>query len=231
MPKPRGDQKPIAPRPSKPLHDSTKTTGYTPPTKTTPLELDAELDSSAPEKKYTLPELNAEIEKNPTDAVLYFKRGLLHVESGDAAAAIADFTKSIELKPDFADAYNARGLELFYQKRHEESLSDFLRIHNALIASNGRDTATLFNLGLVYSEMTGKHKESIHYFEKAFKSSRNLLKIFYESGDAVSVARLRSRLSEILAQLKTESDAQPSNFYLKKLYTLLTDAVTTSEKK
>ena len=43
-------------------------------------------------------------------AVAYYYRGVAKQAKGDSDGAIADYTKAIELKPDFAMAYYNRGL-------------------------------------------------------------------------------------------------------------------------
>jgi len=39
----------------------------------------------------------------------YYTRGVAKSDTRDLDGAIADFTKAIEIKPDYEDAYNARG--------------------------------------------------------------------------------------------------------------------------
>jgi Flp pilus assembly protein TadD len=44
------------------------------------------------------------------DATDYCNRGAEKGQKGDFNGALADFSKAIELKPDYAEAYNKRGL-------------------------------------------------------------------------------------------------------------------------
>ncbi|MDE0689339.1 MAG: tetratricopeptide repeat protein [Candidatus Poribacteria bacterium] len=46
---------------------------------------------------------------NKECAETYYNRGLAHSKKGELERAIADYTKAIELKPDYADAYYSRG--------------------------------------------------------------------------------------------------------------------------
>ena len=46
----------------------------------------------------------------PDDAEFYYNRGLAKKNFEDLYGAIADFNKTIELKPDFAKVYVARGI-------------------------------------------------------------------------------------------------------------------------
>src|SRR5262249_14614629 len=51
-----------------------------------------------------LAELSALLEENPTYAAAYHNRGLLHLEAGDEAAAVADFRAALRCQPDHQQA-------------------------------------------------------------------------------------------------------------------------------
>ncbi|MCB0484070.1 MAG: tetratricopeptide repeat protein, partial [Flavobacteriales bacterium] len=54
-----------------------------------------------------LTNLNVAVEKDPSNHMFYFARGTILDNKGNMEAAVADYKKSIELKPDFFDAnYN-----------------------------------------------------------------------------------------------------------------------------
>ena len=61
---------------------------------------------------------------NPICAETYFNRGLSHAKNGEIELAIADYSKAIELKPDFAEAYYYRGGALLRLGEHEKVKSD-----------------------------------------------------------------------------------------------------------
>ena len=44
-------------------------------------------------------------ELNQECAEMYYNRGLAHSKKGEVELAIKNYTKAIELKPDYADAY------------------------------------------------------------------------------------------------------------------------------
>lgn len=72
-----------------------------------------------------LAELNEAITKLPTEALLYFNRGVLHERSQERAAAIADYTKAIELDPQSFDSFFNLGALYFnegVQFRNEANL-------------------------------------------------------------------------------------------------------------
>ena len=54
------------------------------------------------------------IRLDPTDtsivSIAYYSRGLAYAEKGEVDSAIENYNESIQLNPDFADAYNYRGI-------------------------------------------------------------------------------------------------------------------------
>ena len=77
---------------------------------------------------------------NPICAETYFNRGLSHAQNGEIELAIADYSKAIELKPDFAEAYYCRGGALLRLGKHEKAKSDLTTVRkmglDVIIASD-----------------------------------------------------------------------------------------------
>ncbi len=63
-------------------------------------------------------------EHNQECADFYYHRGLNHAKNGELELAIADYTKAIELKPDYADAYYNRGGAFLRLEDREKAKSD-----------------------------------------------------------------------------------------------------------
>ena len=61
---------------------------------------------------------------NKECAKTYYNRGVAHSKKGELERAIADYTKAIELKPDYADAYYSRGGAWLRLGKREEAKSD-----------------------------------------------------------------------------------------------------------
>ena len=55
----------------------------------------------------------------------YYKRAMARFKQGDADAALADFSKAIEVDPDYAEAYASRGLILLAREQDAEAQKDF----------------------------------------------------------------------------------------------------------
>ena len=58
------------------------------------------------------------------DAETYFNRGLAYFKQGKYELAIADFTSTIKINPQFAEAYYIRGLAYCKQGKYELCISD-----------------------------------------------------------------------------------------------------------
>ena len=63
-------------------------------------------------------------ECNQECAETYYNRGLAHAKNGELKLAIEDYTKAIELKPDYADAYYNRGGAWLRLGEREKAKSD-----------------------------------------------------------------------------------------------------------
>ena len=65
-------------------------------------------------------------EHNQECAEAYYKRGVAHSKKGELKLAIKDYTKAIELKPNYAEAYYYRGgtfLRLGEQEKAKQDLA------------------------------------------------------------------------------------------------------------
>ena len=104
-----------------------------------------------------------EIVKGAQDAY-YLNRGRTYGVLGDYEKAIADFTKSIELKADVAEVYAERGGAYNLLEKYDKALNDFTQ---ALLLES-RLTIAYIGCGMVYYNM-GKYEESVDSFTKAEK--------------------------------------------------------------
>lgn len=71
-----------------------------------------------------LTDFEMQVKLNPKEDA-YFNRGRAKSDLGNNVGAIADFTKAINLKPDFSMAYNNRGWCKFELKNFNSALIDF----------------------------------------------------------------------------------------------------------
>ncbi len=78
----------------------------------------------------------------------FYDRGMKLVQSGFRQEAETQFSKAIELNPNFEEAYNARGITRIYLNNYEEALVDF----NTAITLNPQYEAALTNRGAVWAK-------------------------------------------------------------------------------
>ena len=67
---------------------------------------------------------------NKECAETYYNRGVAHSKKGELELAIADYTRAIELKPDYADAYYSRGGALLRLGEREKAEADLATARN-----------------------------------------------------------------------------------------------------
>ncbi len=63
-------------------------------------------------------------EHNQECAETYYNRGLVHAKNGELKRAIANYTKAIELNPEYADAYYRRSKAWLHLGEEEKAKSD-----------------------------------------------------------------------------------------------------------
>ena len=76
--------------------------------------------------------------------VVYYNRGLAHIELRQFDKAIADNTAAIRLKPDFADAYQNRGTAYALAGQYDKGIADYtaaIRLAPTAMAYDGRGNA------------------------------------------------------------------------------------------
>jgi tetratricopeptide (TPR) repeat protein len=107
-----------------------------------------------------------------------YKQGFGKLATGDTTNAIRDFSKALVLKPDFAEAYNKRGVA---ERRFDASaaLADFDRA----IELEPRFTEAYFNRGVTKQEK-GDVKSAITDYDKALELNPALISAHSNRGMA-----------------------------------------------
>ena len=95
-------------------------------------------------------------ERNQKCAETYYNRGLDHAKNGEFQLAIEDYTKAIELNPEYADAYYRRSKTWLHLGEVEKAKSDMKSA-----SSIGIDSATALD-------------ETLRNYKRAWKILGNL---------------------------------------------------------
>jgi protein O-mannosyl-transferase len=115
----------------------------------------------------------------PLNDRAYFSRADVYRKTGQFAAAIKDYDKTIALNPRFTKAYIGRGNSYSSEGRHEEALKDYNRAirlkPNFPDAHNGR--------GGVYGSQ-GQYDAAIKEFDKAIDLDPEFTEAYYNRANA-----------------------------------------------
>ena len=104
--------------------------------------------------------------KDPrTRAVAHTELGVLYFRSGDLIIALEELTMAAAIDPDYATAFSTRGLILYHVKEFESAEKDFQRA----LTLEATNPEIHNNYGWFLCQ-TGREKESIAYFEKAYRN-------------------------------------------------------------
>jgi len=113
--------------------------------------------------KDTITLMSDVIEKSKA-SVAYLNRGYEYRLKKDFEKAIADYSKAISLKPDFAKAYHNRGTAYFYTDRDSLAILDF----NKAISFDPNYAETWGNRGSAKAR-SGQYEAALEDFNKAIK--------------------------------------------------------------
>ena len=114
---------------------------------------------------------------NSQDHVFYNNRGIDYGEKGESDLAIKDFTKAIELKPDYALAYNNRGAVYRDKGEHDQAIKDC----NEAIRLKPDYAEPYSNRGAAYRNK-GDYDRAIKDYDMAIKLKRDFVQAYYNRG-------------------------------------------------
>ena len=106
--------------------------------------------------------LSLAIKADPNNYRYYNDRGVAYKRTGDLEKALSDYTKALEIKPDYTHALNNRGMLYVQQGRHDKAIQDF----EAALKLGELQGKVHTNLGIAHARQ-GDHKSAIKEFESA----------------------------------------------------------------
>ena len=109
----------------------------------------------------------------------YFYRAYNKAKLEDYYGAIADYTKAIELNPNYADAYNNRGNAKENLKDYYGAIADY----NKVIELNPNDADAYYNRGISKEKLKDNYG-AIADYTKAIELNPNDASAYYNRGNA-----------------------------------------------
>lgn len=104
-----------------------------------------------------------------TEADSLLQIGIEQMNRGDGPAAVETFTKVIQRKPDFAEAWNKRATVYFFMGEHEKSLRDC----DEVMKRNPVHFGALAGYGQLYLQLD-QPERALEYFRRALRVNPNL---------------------------------------------------------
>lgn len=95
--------------------------------------------------------------------------GIEQMSRGDGPAAVETFTKAIQRKPDFAEAWNKRATVYFLMGEHEKSLKDC----DEVMKRNPAHFGALAGYGQIYLQLD-QPERALTYFRRALRVNPNM---------------------------------------------------------
>ncbi len=133
---------------------------------------------------------NNTIAQYPNDFFGYVKRGLYYAANGKPEQAMQDYSKSIELNPNYDMAHVNLGLFYMEQRNFASALLHF----DKAIALSGYSGAHA-NRGLIYLNMS-KETEALNDFNAAIEGGYNDASVYYNRG---LLYKMKGQRNEALA--------------------------------
>jgi tetratricopeptide (TPR) repeat protein len=104
-----------------------------------------------------------------TEADELLQVGIEEMNRGDGPAAVETFTKAIQRKPDFAEAWNKRATVYFLMGEHEKSLKDC----DEVMKRNPAHFGALAGYGQIYLQLD-QPERALTYFRRALRVNPNM---------------------------------------------------------
>lgn len=95
--------------------------------------------------------------------------GIRNMEDGRMGPAVEDFTRVIELRPDFAEGWNKRATAYYIMGDLDQSLHDC----DEVVKRNPSHFGALSGYGLIYVQR-GELERALQYFERALAINPNM---------------------------------------------------------
>ena len=121
-------------------------------------------------------------------AISYYNRGIFYYDKDDLDKAIADYSKAIELSPNYASAFNNRGNAFSAKGDLDRALADYDRA----IEIDGKDPFRWNNRGLIWKKKSD-YERAIADFDQAIKIDPGYTAAYANRGETYEAKGDRER--------------------------------------
>jgi tetratricopeptide (TPR) repeat protein len=109
----------------------------------------------------------------------YNNKGVTYYELGDYKQAIEDYSRAIELNPDYTEAFNNRGTAYYELGNYRQAIEDYDR----LIGFKPGYGDAYLNRGVAYAHL-GDYRQAIEDFNKVVEINPGHAKVYNNRGNA-----------------------------------------------
>jgi len=134
--------------------------------------------------------------------LIHNNRGNVHTGTGNFRQAIEDYTRSIEIKPDYAEAYINRGAAYNGLEHYNHAVADFSRA----IQIKPDYAEAYINRGAAYNNL-GKHRLAIEDLDKGIAIRPGYAEAYFSRGVAHNA---RHKYSQAIEDFSRTIDIKPS---------------------
>ncbi|MEO9320328.1 MAG: tetratricopeptide repeat protein [Nitrososphaera sp.] len=163
-------------------------------------------EDSPQEKK--IPSAGSEM--HPKQTIRLYEQGRKLYDEGNSRKAIEFYDKAIEQNPEFAAAWNGKGLALFHQREYQEAIS----CYNKAIEIKPDYYETYNDKGVLLKEL-GRIEEAISCYNKAIEIKPDYAKAYNNKGLALNKL---GKYMEAIANFQTALKLEPSNLAIRNNY-------------
>lgn len=144
----------------------------------------------------------SELEGDPQHEV-YFYRAFSYWRLNKDTEALADYTRAIEIKPDYIDAFNNRAQVYEKQENHRAAIQDY----QSALAIDSTNPGLWYNVGRLFAGI-GNCREAVQAFNTALQYSPDYPEVLMQRGNCHLLLKL---LDRSLADFKHLVEVQPDN--------------------
>lgn len=146
------------------------------------------------------------LEIAPGIAAAHYTSGLIHRAKGEHQAALAAFTRTVELSPEFALAYAQQGAQLIYTGRPLDAVQPIETAIRISRANNPSRPMFYWYLGRAHF-VAGKYSEAIKALQQSVEGRGN---VWYNHLHLVSAYALNDDKEAAVAALRKFDDRFPN---------------------